>query len=79
MKAAHILHEKQRTTAMTPDGMRFLLLAYLLGIALLAVLFLRKRALPLPAYMGWGLLALLVPLVGPFMVLYVRPGGRPPK
>ena len=63
---------------MTPDGMRFLLLAYLLGIALLAVLFLRMRALSLPAYMGWGLLALFVPLVGPFMVLYVRPGARLP-
>ncbi len=66
----------QMVIIMTPDSMRFILFAYLLGTALLAVLFLRRRTLSLAAYTFWGLFALLVPLVGPFTVLYLRPGQQ---
>ena len=61
---------------MTAEIMRFILLTYLLGISAMAILFLRTRALSFVAYVGWGLFAILVPLVGPFTVLIVRPGKR---
>ncbi len=58
----------------SPQLMRFLLVLCLMGMALLAVLSLRQRKMPLAAYIGWGLLAVLLPLVGPFVVLLLRPG-----
>ena len=61
---------------LTPDIMRFLLLICLLGMAILAGLYLRKRNLSYSAYLGWGLLIVLVPLLGPFLVIFMRPGGR---
>jgi hypothetical protein len=62
--------------SMTPDMMRLLIAVYMMGVALLAVLFLRRREMSLLAYTFWGLVALMFPLVGPFVVLYLRPGGR---
>jgi len=58
----------------TPDTMRIFLVVGLLGMALLAAFYLRKRALTYPEYVGWGLLIILVPLLGPFLVIYLRPG-----
>ncbi len=58
----------------SPQLMRLLLVICLLGMALLAVLSLRQRKMPASAYIGWGLLAVLLPLIGPFVVLLVRPG-----
>jgi hypothetical protein len=58
----------------SPQLMRLLLVTCLLGMALLAVLSLRQRKMPAAAYIGWGLLAVLLPLIGPFVVLLVRPG-----
>jgi hypothetical protein len=58
----------------SPQLMRLLLIICLLGMALLAVLSLRQRKMPAAAYIGWGLLAILLPLIGPFVVLLVRPG-----
>jgi hypothetical protein len=60
----------------SPDLMRALLFACLLGMALLAAFFLRTRQLSFSAYMLWGLLALLVPLLGPFLVILANPGGK---
>jgi hypothetical protein len=54
--------------------MRLLLLACLVGMAVLAVLFLRRRKLSMLAYLGWGLVIVLLPLVGPFLVILIRPG-----
>ncbi len=61
----------------SPQLMRLLLVTCLLGMAILAILSLRQRKMPLGAYIGWGLIAILLPLVGPFIVLLVHPGeGR---
>ena len=60
----------------SPDVMRIILLACLIGMAILAALFLRKRSLSIPAYLGWGLLIVLVPLVGPFLVILLQPGTK---
>lgn len=60
----------------SPDIMRALLLVCLLGMAVLAALFLRQRSLSLFAYLGWGLLIVLLPLLGPFLVLLKRPGKQ---
>ena len=58
------------------DVMRGLLLLCLLGLTVLASFFLRGRNLPWPAYLGWGLLIVLVPLLGPFLVIFFRPGNQ---
>ena len=60
----------------TPDFIRYALLACILGMALLAAFYLRRRDLSLWAYTGWGLLALLLPVVGPFLVIWIRPGRQ---
>ncbi len=59
-----------------PAVLRILLIATLVSMAFLAALFLRQRQLSLAAYLGWGLLALLVPGLGPFLVILVRPGRQ---
>jgi hypothetical protein len=56
------------------DWMRLLLCLCLVGIAILAAFFLRGRSLSLPAYLGWGALIVLLPLVGPFLVVLIHPG-----
>jgi len=58
------------------DSMRIILLLCLLGMLLLAVSFLRKRRISHAAYLSWGLLAVLVPILGPFMVIYYKPGDQ---
>ena len=60
----------------SPDVMRGLLVLCLLGMMLLAALYLRGRRLSFVAYLRWGLLILLVPLLGPFLVILARPGYR---
>ena len=61
---------------LSPDVMRLFLFACLLGMAILAILFLRERKLSLSAYLIWGLLVALLPLVGPFLVIMISPGGQ---
>ena len=58
----------------SPELMRLLLVTCLLGMAILAILSLRQRKLPVGAYLGWGMIAILLPLIGPFIVLLARPG-----
>jgi uncharacterized membrane protein len=58
----------------SPSVMRLLLALCLLGMALLAAFYLRGRKLTFGAYLGWGLLLLLAPLIGPFLVILARPG-----
>ncbi|MGE5220845.1 MAG: hypothetical protein ACM3PY_00310 [Omnitrophica WOR_2 bacterium] len=58
----------------SPDIMRVLLVICLVAMESLAVLYLRQRKLSFKAYIGWGLLATLVPLIGPFLIIYCQPG-----
>jgi len=59
---------------LSADTMRFLLAASMVGIALLALLYLRRRVLTPAEYFGWGLLIVLVPFLGPFLVILMKPG-----
>jgi hypothetical protein len=63
---------------LNPQLMRFLLLLCMIGILLIAVLFLRQRSLQFWLYLGWGLLAVCIPFIGPFLVLIERPGSPRP-
>ncbi len=58
------------------DVMRALLLLDIVGSALLAIFYLRRRTISALAFLGWGLLAVLVPVIGPFLVIAARPGAR---
>ena len=63
---------------LSADVMRILLVLSALGMSLLAIYYMRRRELKLEAYIGWGLLAVLVPFLGPFLVILYRP-GRPAR
>jgi len=58
----------------TRTALQILLVAGCLAMALLSIFYLRSRKLPLLGYILWGLLALLVPLLGPFLVIACKPG-----
>jgi hypothetical protein len=60
---------------MNADVIRVILLVDIIAMALLAFFYLRQRRLSMTEYILFGLLALLVPLLGPFMVIILRPGG----
>jgi hypothetical protein len=59
---------------LSTDLLRYLLLGCILGMACLAAFYLRRRELTPHEYLGWGLLALLLPLIGPFLVILSHPG-----
>lgn len=63
----------------SPDVMRALLWLCLIGMALLAAFYLRQRSLSIYGYLGYSLLILLVPLLGPFLVILSRPGAARPS
>jgi len=50
------------------------MLACLFGMVMVAVLYLRQRKLSTMAYLLWGLLALMLPVIGPYLVITARPG-----
>ncbi len=54
--------------------LRTLLLLDIIAMALLSFFYLRGRDLSWHAYLSYGLIALLVPLLGPFLVILTRPG-----
>jgi hypothetical protein len=56
--------------------MRLLLGTSVMGMALLAIFYLRQRRMPFDEFLAWGLLAIFVPVFGPFWVIYKHP-GRP--
>ena len=57
-----------------PEVLRVFLAVCIVGMAALAVAYLRKRDMPLDEYLGWGLLILLLPILGPFLEIFLRPG-----
>ena len=59
--------------------MRVILLFYLVASFLLAIFYLRDRNLKFGEYALWGLFALLIPALGPFIVILSQPGKRSRK
>jgi len=60
----------------TPELMRFALLLCMLAMLFLAAFYLRQRRLAPLEYAIWGLSAILIPLIGPFFVIWIRPGSQ---
>ena len=58
------------------NTMRLTILLCLFGMQLLAAFYLRRRRLSLVEYLGWGMLVALVPALGPFLAILLKP-GRP--
>lgn len=59
---------------MTAEILRVMLAISLTAMYVLAMLYLRRRRLSLRQLLFWGLFALFVPALGPFLVLLLRPG-----
>jgi len=62
--------------------LRLLLAVSLIAMYVLAMLYLCRRRLGLGVYLFWGLFALSLPALGPFLVILTRPGSirhNPPK
>ncbi|MEW6094729.1 MAG: hypothetical protein AB1531_12275 [Chloroflexota bacterium] len=64
---------------MTAETLRLLLLLFLFAMYALALLYLRRRPLTRLQFAAWGLFALLVPLLGPFLVILLKPGQAQPR
>ena len=60
----------------SPDLMRLLLLICILSMPMLAAFYLRQRGLAPLEYAFWGLCAILIPIIGPFFVIWIKPGQR---
>jgi hypothetical protein len=64
---------------MTAAIVRVMLIADMVVMALLALVYLRQRRMSWLAYLGWGALAITVPVIGPFIVISNRPGEWDPS
>jgi hypothetical protein len=60
--------------AIFPEIVLALLMVCIIGEAILAALYLSTRSLSIPETLGWGLVIVLVPLLGPFLAIAIRPG-----
>jgi hypothetical protein len=54
--------------------LKAVLIITILAMAFLAVFYLRRRQLSWAAYCFWGLVAIILPVLGPFLVIVSRPG-----
>ena len=54
--------------------LKAVLIITILAMAFLAVFYLRRRQLSWSAYCFWGLVAIVLPVLGPFLVIVSRPG-----
>ena len=59
---------------MNAETLRLLLAGTLVALYILAMLYLRRQPLTFSQYTLWGLFALLVPALGPFLVILLQPG-----
>ncbi|MDP2995502.1 MAG: hypothetical protein Q8N46_10325 [Anaerolineales bacterium] len=59
---------------MNSETLRLLLAGFLVAMYVLANLYLRRQPLTFSQYTLWGLFALLVPALGPFLVILLQPG-----
>jgi hypothetical protein len=71
-------HPHLLTSMTTQDWMRIALLVVELGMLLLALFYLRRRQLHPLQRLLWVLLALVIPLLGSFLVIALHP-GQPEK
>ncbi len=62
----------------TAGVIRTILLVDIGAMALLALFYLRQRRMNWSAYCCWGLLVLMLPVLGPFLVIAHRPGSWDP-
>jgi hypothetical protein len=60
---------------MFPEAFTILLPLYCVAALGLALIYLRRRRMTSRAHALWGIFALLVPVLGPFLVIAVKPGG----
>lgn len=56
--------------------LRFLLVTYFAVAFVAAIFYLRYRRAILLEYLLWGTVALVLPVLGPFLVIAARPGPR---
>jgi hypothetical protein len=61
---------------MNAETFRLMLTGYLVAMFVLAMLYLRRRPLTRIQFAAWGLFALLIPALGPFLVILARPGNH---
>jgi len=59
---------------MNAETLLLLLAGILVAMDMLAMLYLGLQRLTFSQYMLWGLFALLVPALGPFLVILLQPG-----
>ena len=58
----------------TAEMMRTLLIIVIAGMLFLAIAYLTQRKLTTVAFLGLSLLALILPILGPILVILSRPG-----
>ncbi len=63
---------------LTADAIRTYLIFDIFAMALLAYFYLRQRRMSWAAYCLWILITLLLPVLGPFLVIATRPGVKHP-
>lgn len=61
---------------MSADTLLIVLIVFLVSMYLAAMSYLHRRVLTRLQFLVWGIVALLLPALGPFLVIAVRP-GRP--
>lgn len=54
--------------------LQFILILSMTAMALLAIFYLRRRRLAWYLHLLWGLVAVFIPFLGPFLVIACRPG-----
>jgi hypothetical protein len=64
---------------MIPDVLRVFLVIYLVISLVIAFFYLARRRLTLGEWFFWGLVAVTLPVFGPFFVISARPGPRQPR
>lgn len=55
--------------------LRLWLFVCLFGMVMISISYLRQRKLSTLAFLLWGLLALMLPVLGPYLVIASRPGA----